>query len=233
MDGQLDIAVIGMLEQKFGNCRFMRVDSDSIDNLIVKDDNRNNSGENSGMLSSIFKSRFPQLEKTEFHVDAKSLGETAQPILITQSEYMRRMKEMADIQAGMSFYGDMPSMYSVIVNTDHPLIRKVNDAAAGACSGQTAPIDEEISALKARIEELRKAKEGKKADEVPENDKTELSDKEKTMSDKEKQKESIYAGFAADNKIVNELVDIALLQAGMLKGKALDEFIRRSIDLIG
>lgn len=233
MDGQLDIAVIGMLEQKFGNCRFMRVDSDSIDNLIVKDDNRNNSGENSGMLSSIFKSRFPQLEKTEFHVDAKSLGETAQPILITQSEYMRRMKEMADIQAGMSFYGDMPSMYSVIVNTDHPLIRKVNDAATGACSGQTAPIDEEISALKARIEELRKAKEGKKADEVPENDKTELSDKEKTMSDKEKQKESIYAGFAADNKIVNELVDIALLQAGMLKGKALDEFIRRSIDLIG
>lgn len=233
MDGQLDIAVIGMLEQKFGSCRFMRVDSDSIDNLIVKDENRNNvSNGSESMLSSIFKSRMPQMDKVEFHVDAKPLGESAMPIVITQSEYMRRMKEMADIQAGMSFYGDMPSMYSVLVNTDHPLVKKISGDATAACGESVSPVESEISALKARVEELRKAKEGKKTDEVPEAEKNELTEKENAISEKEKQKDEIYAGFGSGNKTVNELIDLALLQVGMLKGKALDAFIRRSIEMI-
>lgn len=233
MDGQLDIAVIGMLEQKFGSCRFMRVDSDSIDNLIVKDENRNSVSDGSeSMLSSIFKSRMPQMDKVEFHVDAKPLGESAMPIVITQSEYMRRMKEMADIQAGMSFYGDMPSMYSVLVNTDHPLVKKISGDATAACGESVSPVESEISALKARVEELRKAKEGKKTDEVPEAEKNELTEKENAISEKEKQKDEIYAGFGSGNKTVNELIDLALLQVGMLKGKALDAFIRRSIEMI-
>ncbi len=234
MDSQLDIAVIGMLEQKFGSCRFMRVDSDSIDNLIVKEDKKDNSVDSGSgkMLSSIFKSLMPQLDKTEFHVDAKALGENSMPILITQSEYMRRMKEMADIQAGMSFYGDMPSMYSVIVNTDHPLVKRVAEDASKSCSDDVAPIDSELSTLRARVAELKKSKEGKKEDQIPENDKTELSDKEQAISDKERQISDIYADYANKCKIVSELVDLALLQAGMLKGKALDAFIKRSIDLI-
>lgn len=233
MDGQLDVAVIGMLEQKFGSCRFMRVDSDSIDNLIVKDENRNSVSDGSeSMLSSIFKSRMPQMDKVEFHVDAKPLGESAMPIVITQSEYMRRMKEMADIQAGMSFYGDMPSMYSVLVNTDHPLVKKISGDATAACGESVSPVESEISALKARVEELRKAKEGKKTDEVPEAEKNELTEKENAISEKEKQKDEIYAGFGSVNKTVNELIDLALLQVGMLKGKALDAFIRRSIEMI-
>lgn len=234
MDSQLDIAVIGMLEQKFGNCRFMRVDSDSIDNLIVKENKKDNiidSGSEK-MLSSIFKSLMPQLDKIEFHVDAKALGENSMPILITQSEYMRRMKEMADIQAGMSFYGDMPSMYSVIVNTDHPLVKRVADDASKSCSDDITPIDAELSTLRARVAELKKLKEGKKEDQIPENDKTELSDKEHAISDKEKQISDIYADYANKCKIVSELIDLALLQVGMLKGKALDAFIKRSIDLI-
>lgn len=234
MDGQLDVAVIGMLEQKFEKSRFMRVDSDSIDNLIVKSDKKDDNPDNDGsqMLSAIFKSRMPQMEKVEFHVDSKPLGQTMMPVIITQSEYMRRMKEMADIQAGMSFYGDMPSMYSVTVNTDHKLIQKVMADASNMCNPSVTPIDEEIEKLQTRVSELRKAKEGKKDDEIPEADKTELTEKQKAIKDKEKQKDDIYGAYARDCKIVNELVDLALLQTGMLKGKALDEFIKRSIELI-
>ena len=234
MDGQLDVAVIGMLEQKFEKSRFMRVDSDSIDNLIVKSDKKDDNPDNDGsqMLSAIFKSRMPQMEKVEFHVDSKPLGQTMMPVIITQSEYLRRMKEMADIQAGMSFYGDMPSMYSVTVNTDHKLIQKVMADASNMCNPSVTPIDEEIEKLQTRVSELRKAKEGKKDDEIPEADKTELTEKQKAIKDKEKQKDDIYGAYARDCKIVNELVDLALLQTGMLKGKALDEFIKRSIELI-
>ena len=234
MNSQLDIAVIGMLEQKFGSSRFMRVDSDSIDNLIVKEDRKYDDidKEEAKMLSSIFKSRMPQLDKTEFHVDAKSLGQGAQPVIITQSEYMRRMKEMADIQAGMSFYGEMPAMYSVTVNSDHPLIKRVSGDALKSCTDAVRPVNDELTTLNARIEELRKLKEGKKDADIPEAEKNELSEKEKLVSDKEKEKEGIYATFASDCKIVNELVDLALLQVGMLKGKSLDAFIRRSIELI-
>ncbi len=234
MDGQLDVAVIGMLEQKFGNCRFMRVDSDSIENMIVKEDNSPKSVDagTAESLSAIFSSRMPKLDKVEFHIDAKALGADAQPIVITQSEYMRRMKEMADIQAGMSFYGDMPSMYSVIVNTEHPLIARVAEQAAGTCGSEIAPLEKEMESLNARADELRKAKEGKKDEEIPEADKKELTEKENGIEENRKAKSAVYAKFAADNETVNKLTDLALLQAGMLKGKALDDFIRRSIEQI-
>ena len=145
---------------------------------------------------------------------------------------MRRMKEMADIQAGMSFYGDMPSMYSVIVNTEHPLIARVAEQAAGTCGSEIAPLNKEMESLKARADELRKAKEGKKDEEIPEADKKELTEKENGIEENRKAKSAVYAKFAADNETVNRLTDLALLQAGMLKGKALDDFIRRSIEQI-
>ena len=232
MDGQLDVAVIGMLEQKFGNCRFMRVDSDSIDNLIPKDDTTTDTT-NDSAVASVFKGMLPKVEKTEFHIESKALGSTSMPIIITQSEYMRRMKEMADIQAGMSFYGDMPNMYNVIVNSDHPLIKKISDEADRQCAEKINAINADLESLKAEVAELRKDKDSKKDESSADagNDKLTL-EKESEITRKEKEKDDIYLEFAKGNKIVHELVDLSLLQAGLLKGQALDAFIKRSIELL-
>lgn len=234
MEGQLDVAMIGMLEQKFEKTRFMRVDSDSIDNLIAKDNAETVELPEAErkMTGSIFRSRLPKLDKTEFNVDAKSMGEAVQPVMVVRSEYMRRMKDMASIQSGMSFYGDMPDMYSVLVNTDHKLVKKVTDAAASACQEKVSPIQAELDALKARQAELRKAREGKKDADVPEAEKTEMTETNTAITEKENQIEGIYAEYAAGNDLVHELLDLALLQSGMLKGQDLDAFIKRSISLL-
>lgn len=233
MDNQLDVAVIGLLEQKFGNCRFMRVDSDSIDNLIAKDEKKNdNDACDAKVISSLFKSPLPKLDKVEFHIEAKQLGADAMPVLITQSEYMRRMKEMADIQAGMNFYGDMPSMYSVLVNTDHKLVNQVYTEAADSCMPNVAPVRKTIEDLRTRIEELNKIKSGKKDQEIPTEVKTEIDEKESQLKEAEEKLDGIYGSYALNSKIIKELIDLALLQAGMLKGKALDEFVKRSLALI-
>lgn len=171
MNGQLDIAVVSMLEQKFEKVRFTRVDSDVIDNLVVKEDKKDDAleADKKEALTTLFKSQLPTIEKTEFNITAQALGENAAPVVITQSEYMRRMKEMANIQAGMNFYGEMPDMFNLVLNSDHALIKDV------------------------------------------------LSDEN---------------GEDAKNKVVRQLIDLALLQNGMLKGEALNNFVKRSIDLI-
>ncbi|MDO4181190.1 MAG: molecular chaperone HtpG [Bacteroidales bacterium] len=234
MDGQLDIAMVSMLEQKLEKCRFTRVDSDVIDRLIAKEDAKATSLEagQSDMLSSVFRSQLPQLKKVEFSVEAQSLGETGAPVMITQSEYMRRMKEMANIQAGMSFYGEMPDMFTVVLNADHKLIKQVLNDADASCKSELEPIEAEIATLNKRHADLEKAQEGKKSDEIPQAEKDELSEVDKKLSDEKSKKEAVLGQYAGKNKVVRQLIDLALLQNNMLKGEALTNFVKRSIELI-
>ena len=234
MDGQLDVAMVSMLEQKFEKSRFTRVDSDVIDRLIAKEERKDASLEvgQRDILSSIFRSQLPQMKKVEFNVETQSLGETGTPIMITQSEYMRRMKEMANIQAGMSSYGEMPDMFNLVLNVDHKLVKQVLNDADNSCKAALEPIETEMTSLNKRHDELHKAQEGKKADEIPQAEKDELSDVEKKLADEKTKKEAVLGEYAGGNKVIRQLIDLALLQNNMLKGEALTNFVKRSIELI-
>ena len=234
MDGQLDIAVVSMLEQKFEKARFTRVDGDVVDNLVVKEEKKDGALDASKQeaLSSIFKSQLPKLEKADFNVMAQALGETEFPVVITQSEYFRRMKEMANIQAGMSFYTEMPDMFNLILNVDHALIKEVLQDEETACAAGVTALQQQIDDTEHARADLQKKHEGKKEEEIPVAEKDELSELEKKQTELKQQKEAIYTDYAAKNKVVHQLIDLALLQNGMLKGKMLNNFIKRSIDLI-
>lgn len=234
MDGQLDIAVVSMLEQKFDKVRFTRVDSDIIDNLIVKEDKKSEVLEAAKQeaLSAMFKSQLPKMDKTEFYVVAQAMGEGAAPVMITQSEYMRRMKEMANIQAGMSFYGDMPDMFNLVLNADHPLVKEVLAGEEQACAADIVPIQLSMDDTNKRRNDLKKSHEGKKDEEIPTAEKDELSELNKKWDELKTKKEAVLAGYAAQNPVVRQLIDLALLQNGMLKGEALNNFVKRSIELI-
>ena len=234
MDGQLDVAMVSMLEQKFEKSRFTRVDSDVIDRLIAKEERKDASLEvgQRDILSSVFRSQLPQMKKVGFNVETQSLGETGTPIMITQSEYMRRMKEMANIQAGMSFYGEMPDMFNLVLNVDHKLVKQVLNDADNSCKAALEPIEAEMTSLNKRHDELHKAQEGKKADEIPQAEKDELSDVEKKLADEKTKKEAVLGEYAGGNKVIRQLIDLALLQNNMLKGEALTNFVKRSIELI-
>ena len=218
MNGQLDVAMVSMLEQKFEKVRFTRVDSDVIDNLIVKEDKKNDvldAGKQEA-LSAIFKSQLPQIEKTEFSIMAQSLGENASPVMITQSEYMRRMKEMANIQAGMSFYGEMPDMFNLVLNADHKLVKEILDDEDRECTAAIAPVQKEMDDINNRRNELKKKQEGKKDEEISTVEKDEVDSLDKKWEELKAQKESLFANYAAHNKVVRQLIDLALLQNGML-----------------
>lgn len=234
MDGQLDTALVGLLERKFEKARFTRVDSDVIDRLIAKEDEKKaDIEEGKGeILSSVFKSQLPQINKVEFHVETSSLGETSSPILITQSEYMRRMKEMANLQPGMAFYGEMPDMFNLVLNVDHKLIKEVMADTDKACEAELSPIEAEIRGLNARQAVIEQAQKDKKADEITEAEKNDLAEVEKKLADEKGKKEAIISKYATGNKVVQQLIDLALLQNGMLKGEALNNFVKRSIELI-
>ena len=234
LDGQLDVPMVNMLEQKFEKSRFTRVDADVIDRLITKDEQKGEELPESKreVLTAVFNGQMPKLQKTEFHVEAQPMGETGAPIVITQSEYMRRMKEMANIQPGMSFYGEMPDMFNLVLNSDHKLIKQVLDDAESACSEKLVPVEGEIATLKMRESELHKAHEGKKDEEIPTAEKDELKDIDKKLDEKKQEKTDIINSYATGNKIVHQLIDLALLQNGMLKGEALTNFVKRSIELI-
>ncbi len=235
MDGQLDVAMISMLEQKLEKSRFTRVDGDTVDNLIRKEDKQEEALESSRQeaLSSIFQSQLPKMEKAEFHVSAQAMGENASPLMITQSEYMRRMKEMANIQAGMSFYGEMPDMFNLVLNTDHKLVKGIIEGEERECSNAIAPLQSEMDETDKRRQALRKSHEGKKSEEIPTAEKDELDELDKKYDDLKAKKESALAGYAAQNPVVRQLIDLALLQNGMLKGEALSAFVKRSVELIG
>lgn len=235
LDGQLDVPMISMLEQKFEKSRFTRVDSDTIDRLIIKDENKDSDldSDSSDNLSQVFRSQMPKLDKTEFNIEVQALGDQTLPVLITQSEYMRRMKDISQYQTGMAFYAQMPDSYTIVLNSDHKLIKSILEDEKAKCAEQLKPVDSEIKGLEARLAALRQTQNGKKPEEITQEEKDDVKNTEKSVAEQRDKKKQIIADYAKDNKIVHQLIDLALLQNGMLKGAALDSFLKRSVDLIG
>ncbi|MBR3471659.1 MAG: molecular chaperone HtpG [Prevotella sp.] len=234
MDGQLDTPTVSMFEQKLEKSRFTRVDADIVERLIVKEDAPKSDldATQSDNLSEAFRSQMPKLEKAEFMVEVQSLGEQNQPVIITQSEYMRRMKDMSRYQQGMSFYATMPDSYNLILNADHPLVKRVLDDETKAVSEALKPIESEIRGQQARVDVLRQEQNKKKYDEITQEEKDDLAASEKALNEQKDKKKAIIADYAKGNKVVHQLIDLALLQNGMLKGAALDAFLKRSVELI-
>lgn len=235
MNGQLDPHFIGMLEQKLEKSRFVRVDSDLIDKLIKKSDTTSNTAldeQQRDMMTSVFKSQIPSMEKSDFLVMFEPVGATAQPIVITQNEFMRRMKDMAAIQSGMAFYGELPDSYNLIVNTDHPLSQKVIADTESACKSELTPILDELKTVNEEIERLQEAKKDKKDDEIPVADKEALKHAEEKAKELRAKELDILKTYADRTPLVRQLVDLALLSNNMLKGEALSKFIKRSVEML-
>ena len=234
MDGQLDTPLVGMLEQKFTQCRFSRVDADTVDRLIQKEDasKESISQEDSELLSSVFKSQLPPMGDRDFHVETQALGENTVPVMITQNEFSRRMKEMSRIQQGMGFYGQMPDMFAVVLNSDHTLVKKILDESKTQTEESLKPVLSELKGLHARQTVLREEQKDKKPEEITQQEKDDLSKCDKDISEQEKKKEQILADYGQGNEIVHQLIDLALLQNGLLKGEALTKFLKRSVSLI-
>jgi len=234
MDGQLDMPMVSMLEQKLEKSRFARVDADIIDRLIQKEDAKKSAleADDRDKLSEVFRSQMPMDSKATFNVDMEALGEQAQPVLITESEYMRRMKDMSHFQPGMSFYGQMPDSYTVVLNTDHALVKEVLDETHKATDEALKPIESELKGQQARLAALHQSQSKKKPEEITKEEKDDLEKTEKAVNEQRDKKNKILCDYAKDNKIVHQLIDLALLQNGMLKGKALDEFLKRSVEMI-
>ena len=234
LDGQLDVPTIQTLEQKFEKSRFTRVDSDIIDRLIVKSDAPKSdlSEEQSDNLSAVFRTQLPKIDHTEFMVQVDALGSEARPVVITQNEYMRRMKEMSKFQPGMSFYGQMPDSFNLVLNSDHPLVKKVLDESSAATEEALKPIVAELKGQEARLAAIRAAQDKKKYDELTQEDKDQKAEAERAVQEQKDKKTAVIADYAKGNSVVHQLIDLALLQNGMLKGEALDKFLKRSVDLI-
>ena len=234
MDGQLDTPLVSMLERKLEKTTFTRVDADIIDRLIQKEDTKREllDAERGDKLSSIFNSQMPRTDKLDFHVEAQALGEDALPVMITQSEYMRRMKEMARIQPGMNFYGEMPDMYTLVLNTDAPLIKSVLEDSEAQTGEALRPIEAEIKGLSARQAVLRQEQDKKKADELTQEEKDDLKKCGDDIAEQQKRKTEILTEYGKKSDRVHQLIDLALLQNGMLRGEALTRFVKRSVDFI-
>lgn len=228
INDQLTSHYVGMLEQKLEKARFVRVDSDVIDNIIVKEDRKSaDFTENEReMFTTLFKSQIPQVEKSEFLISFEALSETDAPVQITQSEYMRRMKEMAAMQAGMAFYGELPDSYSLILNVNHPVVKGIISDTKEKIGSQVKPIEDSLNGLNKAISELRDKKD------ATDDDKTMLANKEKEAEDARKSENEIISNYAAEVPAISQLIDIALLSNNLLKGEQLDKFIKRSIDLL-
>ena len=234
MDGQLDTPLVEMLEQKFEKSRFSRVDGDIVERLIAKDDSTSESlGEKEVQtLKGLFTSQLPVVDKTTFRIEVEAMGAASTPATVTMSEYMRRMKERSRMQPGMNFYGEMSDMYSIVLNSDHPVVRQILEAGTANTADKTAPIDAELRGLNARRDVLNQAQRGKKADEITEEEKNELT---KCNADIEAEKakiEALLASEASTNPAIRQIIDLALIQNNLLKGEALDSFIKRSVELL-
>ena len=234
-DGQLDVPMVSMLEQKFEKSRFSRVDADIIDRLIAKDDTKKEQLDtaDSDKLSEVFRSQMPVGNKVTYNVEVEALGEESTPVIITQSEYMRRMKEMSHFQPGMSFYGEMLDSYTVVLNSDHRLVKEILNDANASVAEPLKPIEAELKGLQARLDALRQSQGQKKPEEVTQEEKDDLQNTEKAINEQRDKKNKVLADYAGNNKVVHELIDLALLQNGMLKGEALDKFLKRSVEMIG
>ena len=234
MEGQLDTPMVNMLEQKLEKSRFTRVDADIIDRLIVNEDAKKTdlTKDQSDNLTEVFRSQMPKLDKAEFFVEIQALGEQNQPVLITQNEYMRRMKAMSQFQAGMNFYGQMPDSYNIVLNSDHALVKKVLEDAEANTADALKPILAEIKGQEARLAVLHQEQGKKKPEEITQEEKDDVHNTEKAISDEKAKRNDIISGYAKNNNIVHQLIDLALLQNGMLKGASLDAFLKRSVDMI-
>ena len=231
MDGQLDNHFIGLLENKLEKTQLVRVDSDVVDNLIRKNDGKavDLTDLQRNILTTEFRSQIPTVEKANFLVSFEALAATAQPIVITQSEYMRRMKEMAAMQPGMSFYGEMPDSYNLVVNTENPLIVKIKEAASTAIGAEVEPIANEINEKNTQASNIRSAaKDGKLSAE----EEKQVADIEKAVAELREKQEKIISEYATKQADVKQLIDLALLGNGLLKGEHLSAFIARSIELM-
>lgn len=233
-DGDLDVPTVQVFEQHFEKARFTRVDADIITRLIQKDEEEKAklSQAESDNLSTVFRSQLPEIEKTQFVVEVDALGETQKPVVITQNEWMRRMKEMSRLQAGMSFYGEMPDSYSIVLNSDNPIIARVLAETESACAEQLKPIDSEIRGLEARKAALEQSQLGKKNEEIPQDEKDDMKATEEALAQQKDARTNVLSEYAAGNGVIHQLIDLALLQNGMLRGEALDKFLSRSLDMI-
>ena len=233
-DGQLDVPMINLLEQKLEKCRFTRVDADIADKLIAKENQKESDvvGSDKDCLTYVFKSQMPAIDKTEFVVDVQALGEEGAPLMITQNEFMRRMKDMSQFQPGMGFYSQFPDSYTLVLNTDHSLIKDVLKSTQEATANELKPVLSEIKGQEARLQVLQQQQDKKKPEEVTSEEKADLEATRKAISDEKKKRDDIVAAYAKDNNVVHQLIDLALLQNGMLKGAALDSFLKRSIEMI-
>lgn len=232
--GQLDVPMLSMLEQKQEKTRYVRVDSDIIDRIIQKEDapKNNLSEEETDNLSETFRSQMPKIQKAEFNIEVQALGESFQPVLITQNEYMRRMKEMSQFQQGMGFYAQMPDAYNFVLNADHPLIKRVLNEVTEGTTKELEPIASELKGQKARLAALQQAQSKKKAEELTQEEKDDVQNTQKSISELQDKKKTVIEACAKDNEVVHQLIDLALLQNGMLQGAALDKFLKRSVSLI-
>jgi molecular chaperone HtpG len=233
MDGQLDVHFISKIEEK-EKVRFVRVDSDVVDNLIRKEDAAKVawSAEQKSALQTVFKSQTPTLDKVEFMVQFEALGANANPVLLTQNEYMRRMKEMSASQTGFNFYGEMPDSYNLVVNTNHPLAQRVLEDQEAACNEKLAPVQAELTLAEAKRDELQNSQKGKKDEEISLDDKEALDMAKKKVEELQANREALLTTYAKENKLVSQLIDLALLSNNMLKGEALSNFVKRSFQMI-
>ena len=234
MDGELDTPAISMLEQKFEKSRFTRVDSDTVDRLIAKDDVKtvDLTDEQQNNLTEAFRSQMPAIDKAEFMVEVQPMGAEGMPATITQSEYMRRMKDMSRYQSGMGFYAQMPDAYTLILNADHPLVKGIVENEEAECADQLKPVESEMKGLQARLDALRQSQKDKKPEEITQEEKDDVADTEKKLNEQKSKKSQLIADYAKGNNVLHQLIDLALLQNGMLKGASLDAFLKRSVDMI-
>ena len=232
--GQLDVPLLSMLEQKQDKTRYVRVDSDIVDRIIQKEDapKNNLSADETDKLSEAFSSQIPSLDKANFTVDVQSLGASFQPVLVTQNEYMRRMKEMSQYQQGMGFYAQLPDSYNLVLNSDHPLVKRVLDELTANTTEELKPIDSELKGQEARLAALHQSQDKKKPEELTQDEKDDMQNTQKAVSELKDKKKAVVAEYAKGNEVVHQLIDLALLQNGMLQGAALDKFLKRSFSLI-
>ena len=234
LDGRLDTPLVSMLEQKFEKSRFTRVDSDTVDRLIAKDDVKtvDLTDEQQNNLTEAFRSQMPAIDKAEFMVEVQPMGAEGMPATITQSEYMRRMKDMSRYQSGMGFYAQMPDAYTLILNADHPLVKGIVENEEAECADQLKPVESEMKGQQARLDALRQSQKDKKPEEITQEEKDDVADTEKKLNEQKSKKSQLIADYAKGNNVLHQLIDLALLQNGMLKGEALGRFVKRSVDMI-
>lgn len=233
-DGQLDTAMVSMLEQKLEKSRFSRVDGDVIDRIIRKEDDKKEqlAAEDVAALDGAFMAILPQVDKAQFHVESVPMGEDSAPVVITQSEYMRRMKDASRYQQGMSFYGEMPDMYNVVLNSDHRLVKGILDDMKASVKDQITPIENELKGMRARHAALESEQKDKKPEDLTDAEKDDMKKCNEEIANLESKRKDVWASYGKGNKIASQLVDLALLQNGLLRGEALNKFVNRSVELI-